>query len=340
MNTGSPLLTISIPTWNRAPYLAINLEQLERQWPDVPAGTVELIVSNNASTDDTDKVVKDAIKRGMPIRYVANPENIGADANITQCFTMATGNYVIFFGDDDVIIDGGLALLVNRLSPADYGIVTIKPYGYNQDYRAEYPGGEGRDRVFSNGAEFLESIGALMTLISGNIINKRLLGNIDVSQFCGSNLVQVYLIVQAALTAKKNLFIDRYLVACKRNNSGGYQFAAVFVTNFGDVLDHYKGTLISDSEITRIERKMIVTYFPYYLFNQRLKNSEGVAVSRQHFEKRFHGRLIYSLMIAPILFWPRPFALLWGAAMTVVGRVLNGDLRRGVMFLRNKIRRK
>ena len=51
MNTGRPLLTIAIPTYNRSEDLAGLLEVLEPQLAEFPQ--VEVLVSDNASTDDT-----------------------------------------------------------------------------------------------------------------------------------------------------------------------------------------------------------------------------------------------------------------------------------------------
>ena len=47
-----PVLTIAIPTWNRGSYLAQNLAQLHAELREVPPGRVEVLVSDNHSTDD------------------------------------------------------------------------------------------------------------------------------------------------------------------------------------------------------------------------------------------------------------------------------------------------
>jgi hypothetical protein len=51
---------------------------------------------------------------------------------------------------------------------------------------------------------------------------------------------------------------------------------------------------------------------------------------------RFGSRFLYWIWIAPILYLPRPVALLWGFISMSVGRVFNGDFRRGLMFVRNR----
>jgi abequosyltransferase len=171
-----------------------------------------------------------------------------------------------------------------------------------------------------------------MTLISSCVVGKRFIPDLDASQFCGGNLVQVHLVLQAALAAGSNLFIDQYLIACQRNNSGGYDFAQVFVTRFGDALDTYRCAEFDDKDIRVIEQRMMLGYYPFYLLRQRRDRKGDPLASYATFAARFRQRLLFRLWLAPILCLPRPFAVLWGAFATLTGRLLIGDLQRGLAF--------
>lgn len=332
----SPLLTIAIPTWNRAAFLALNLERLSQEglnsW-----GLVEVLVSDNASSDGTPRVVSEAVAGGMPVRYIRNAENIGSDANIAQCFNLALGKYVLILGDDDLFVDGALQLLLERLATGAYGVVCLRPYGFESDFRREYPGSAGRERVFRDAGVFLAAIGPLMTLISSCAISKSLLPNVDARQFSGDNLVQVHLVLRAALAARENLFLDRYLIACKRNNSGGYDFSQVFVSNLGAVLDSCKPLGLTESAILAIESRLMHAYYPFYLLRQRLSRSGDLHATLARFEARFHGRFLFKYWLTPIMRLPRPLGILWGGLATLIGRLLNGDLRRGIAFVWNRL---
>jgi abequosyltransferase len=231
-----PLLTIAIPTYNRASYLRLNLEQLSSQFYKV-AHNVEILISDNCSTDKTSDVVTGFVAQGLPIRYIRNPENIGSDCNIAQCFNEAAGRYVLILGDDDLLVDGALEILLALLEKNHYGVLSMRPYGYDNDFRREYPGGGSRVHEFTDVGEFVIALGAFSTLISANIISKELLSKVDARKFCGSNLVQTQLVYRAALAARLNVCVDQYLVACKRNNTGGYVFPQVFVDHFVAILD-------------------------------------------------------------------------------------------------------
>ena len=330
--SNQPLLTIAIPTYSRSAYLAGTLKQLESELKFCFDYAVEIIVSDNASPDDTKSIVKSAIRAGLPIKYVCNSENIGADANIAQCFNMASGHYVLILGDDDFFMDGTLHRFLKQLESKIYGVVCLKPYGFDRDFRKEYPGDVGNVEVFNNPGAFIIGIGPLMTLISSCAINKNLLPGVDANDYCGEHLVQVHLVIQAAIKSPLNLFDHRYVIACKRNNSGGYDFAQVFVDYLSQVLEKYNGLGLSDKDIHAIENRLIVSYFPFYLFKQRLYKQGDIEAAYLRFHNKYAGRLVFYFWLYPTLKLPRWLAILWGAFTTLLGRTLNGDLLRGVKF--------
>lgn len=336
----SPILTIAIPSYKRASFLRSNLDQLLAEFRHIPAGLVEVLVSDNDSPDNTTAVVEEMQAKGLPIHYVRNDENIGSDANIAQSFNLSRGHYVLIQGDDDLFVDGALSQILAWLADKEYGVISLRAYGFEQDFRAEYPGKGGRQLEFEDAGAFLAQTGAAMTLISANIINKRLLQGIDARDFCGGNLVQVHLLVQAALKGKVNLLSDQYLMACKRNNSGGYNFFKVFIDNLFGILDQYQSHGLSAAAIKDIERGMLLKFFPFYILKSRLGNTLPAEEIYARFAARFRRHWFFQLWITPALKLPRPIALGWLAGMVLIGRVLGGDLRRGVKFLTHKLSRR
>lgn len=333
-----PLLTIAIPTFTRAGYLELNLQRLVEEIRDLDAGMVEVLVSDNHSTDDTPGVVARAIAAGLPIRYIRNTVDIGSDANIAQCFNEAQGQYVQIMGDDDLYVRGMLKFLVSKLLEGEYGVVCLRSYGYENDYQAEFPGGHGEAKVYDDVGSFLFTIGPLITFISGCVFNRRVQQSVDARTFCGSNLVQVHLIVNAMLQVPRNMYLTDYILACKRNNSGGYDFSEVFVERLGNILDSFRSTGLSVQAIRRFETGMLMWYHPFYLFRQRLAKQGTLSATRARFVARFGRRPLYRFWVAPIIWLPRPLALAWGAMATLVGRAMRGDLRRGIVFAWNRLR--
>ena len=161
-----PLLTIAVPTYSRASYLKETLDQLRLEILSHHLDDIEIIVSDNASPDNTHRVVSDASKPEFEIRYLKNLNNIGPDANIARCFNEAKGHYVLILGDDDLFYDGSLKWLMTIIRRHEYGVICMRAYGFDADFRMEYPGRFGRDEVFDDVGQFLTTIGPLVTLIS------------------------------------------------------------------------------------------------------------------------------------------------------------------------------
>jgi len=91
-------LTIVICTHNRARLLEGALESLEEQ--SLEGDRFEVIVVDNASTDDTGQVVSLHAERGkIDLRYVKEPE-LGLDAARNRGIREARGGIVAFLDDD------------------------------------------------------------------------------------------------------------------------------------------------------------------------------------------------------------------------------------------------
>ncbi|MDB5619756.1 glycosyltransferase family 2 protein [Tardiphaga sp.] len=332
-----PVLTIAIPTWNRCDYLQQTLEQLRLEMAVVESGRVEILVSDNGSTDQTVAVVGAAQAAGLDIRLILNGENVGSDANIAQCYNLARGDYVLILGDDDLLVDGCLAWLLNVLEPRRHGVVCLRAYGFEDDFRKEFPG-EGGDAIgFSDPSAFLAAVNSRMTLISSNVMQKALMPDIDANIYCGSNLVQVHLVIEIALRATSNLYVNAYKIACKRNNSGGYSFSRIFVQEFGNILDQYRAKGLTSDAVREIETRMIIGFLPFYLMRLRIASTADLDQQAAYLRSRFHDRIIFWILLYPVLALPRRLAIGWGAAVTLFGRGLNGDFRRGWRYLSHRL---
>ncbi len=103
-----PKLSICIPTFNRASFL----EQLLNSIPRNYDSSIEIIVSDNASTDETKSVVNPH-EKNLNIKYSKNTVNIGAAKNLNKSANLANGEYIWFFSDDDVMIEGAIDYFLN-----------------------------------------------------------------------------------------------------------------------------------------------------------------------------------------------------------------------------------
>jgi len=104
-----PKVSIIIPTYNRASYLKEAIESILCQ----SFQDFNIIVTDNASTDDTEKVVIGF--KSSKIFYHKNPTNIGVVNNHNKALELANGEYIAVFSDDDLMLTDSLLKRVEIL---------------------------------------------------------------------------------------------------------------------------------------------------------------------------------------------------------------------------------
>jgi abequosyltransferase len=337
----NPILSITIPTYNRAFWLKLCLEQV---LPQVKAHSdeVELIISDNCSPDNTEDVVKGFLDSGFKFQYVRNSTNIGSDANIAQCFNKANGQYVLILGDDDVLIVGSVKKIIESIKKArvEYGAIYIRAYGYDNNFIDEKPFQLiGRHKVYKSYDKFLCSCSSNIAFISSLVINKSIIPNVNANNFLGSALVQTYLFFESAKAAKANLFIDEYLVAAKRIEQRDYDVTQIFAESLNTAFDYFGTRGMSLDAVRSINRKLLWYFFPIFLINLRTNPSPNVNLNESYLilKKRFKFELFFWLCSFPILKLPRRAAVIWGYGVIVISRLINGEFGRLFVALKTKL---
>lgn len=223
---GNALLTIAIPTYNRARILKEGLSRLYQEWLALDNNSdIEILVSNNASPDNTDDVVKAIMAKGFPINYNVNKENIGGDANILKCYQMARGRFAWVLGDDDFIKEGSLRIIIEFLSKhMDVGLVYL---------RCGWVGKRPLSNIYCNPEKGLAKVGVALTLISANIVNKAYVAAFH-GEYLDTMLSQVAFSLEAGIKSNKVAILNRNCldVAADEATSGGYNRVNIIVVNF------------------------------------------------------------------------------------------------------------
>lgn len=176
------LLTISIPTFNRSRYFSKCISNICRQAGNVP--WVEIFVSDNASTDDTEKIAA-KYYRYRNFRYYKQPVNIGAGKNYDYLYENAYGDFVVACGDDDYY--SGEAIL-NILE-------AICLYPNSTIMELEWPSGHVKSEILHGSGldNFVVECTTLYTCISCAVLNQKRYMNICVKdRFAHTRLNQCY----------------------------------------------------------------------------------------------------------------------------------------------------
>lgn len=96
-------LSVLIPNFNYARYIGETIESVLSQAPQ----DIEIIVADNASTDDSVAVVKSF--KDARIRVVVNPCNLGFAPNLERVASLARGRRMLLLSSDDKMRPGALA---------------------------------------------------------------------------------------------------------------------------------------------------------------------------------------------------------------------------------------
>lgn len=96
MNT--PKVSIGMPVYNGENFIKEALDSLLAQ----TFTDFELIISDNASTDETEAICQDYAAKDMRIRYIRQTENRGAIANFKFVLDEAVGEYFMWAAADDI----------------------------------------------------------------------------------------------------------------------------------------------------------------------------------------------------------------------------------------------
>jgi glycosyltransferase involved in cell wall biosynthesis len=97
-----PLVSVLVPTYNRGQLLRRALSSVLVQ----SYGNLEVLVSDNHSTDDTQSVIADFARRDPRVRGLTSPPgNTSAMLNIRHVLAAGQGKYAVVLADDDFFLD-------------------------------------------------------------------------------------------------------------------------------------------------------------------------------------------------------------------------------------------
>lgn len=301
-----PLLTIAIPTYNRANLLNNCLSTLAQEFGD--NSEIEIIVSNNASTDNTLAVIEQQrIDNFSQIRYFENSENLGPDRNITRCFREAKGKYVWIFSDDDLILPTYGKQLLQLLRSDELGVIYLKSIWFDAGEVPKPVPVELTHQKYLDGLAFVKEVHYWVTFITGNIINKSVLTDPELTySFNGTNLTQLGWVLPAIFIGLPNVIVTTPILACKANNTGGYKLFETFGPAFNAVMNRLVAVnAIPTAARAAINENLITNFFPKFI--QENSSSFGkesylkVLFPLYWSNEIFWKKIVYTLELRPIL---------------------------------------
>ena len=107
------LVSVLIGTYNHKNYIFECLNSIKNQ----TYKNLEIIISDDCSKDETQKVIKNFIKqnRNLNIKFFMQKKNLNISKNFNFLFKKSKGKYIIFFGGDDVMVKEKIELQLKTL---------------------------------------------------------------------------------------------------------------------------------------------------------------------------------------------------------------------------------
>ena len=254
------LLSICIPTYNRAEILKQALHSITCQNVFSNTNLVEIIVSDNASEDNTKQVVFDFIKiYGEKIRYFRNNIN-DKDKNFYDALCQAKGKYAKLCNDTLEFLPGSLEFILalikeeqNRRTPLFFTNRTLNKniYCKNMD-------------------DFIKHASYLITWIGGFGLWKEDVKSLNLmKEFAYSRLPQTAAIL-SMIKDKPAIVVERKLFNYLRQSiSGNYNISEIFIVNYLNILQSYRKLHLSDVVYNQEKYKVLKKHVLKRQFNYK-----------------------------------------------------------------------
>ena len=168
------LLSICIPSYNRGELAYKRVEELLPLCES--SDELELIVSNNGSTENIEGYEKIAKLNSTKLFYHEFSENQFFHGNLRQVIKMAHGDFCLLISDEDTVVTDNLDFYLNLLKNHANNLAFVKGATSNSYMFQE-------NEVFNGGEEAISGFFLMGNYMSGVIYNRHILTNEVVDLF-------------------------------------------------------------------------------------------------------------------------------------------------------------
>lgn len=225
-----PILTIGIPTYNRAVYLDKCLDWIYEEIGNDP--NIEIVVSDNCSTDNTESIVRKYKEKYSNLVYHKQAKNEGFSRNLKTVLELASGEYINPHGDDDFFDRG----IIHEL---------IKVINLNRDVSVFYAAWTGGNLTMNRGVgidNYVKHVNGITFITSLIINNKDYMELKDTDKYIYTEINQVYIQLELLKNNPNFCILTGNILKIGSGYAprGGYNLAKEGITNYFDILEGYE----------------------------------------------------------------------------------------------------
>ena len=150
-------VSVGVPTFNRVAQLRRAVESVLAQ----NHSDLELVISDNASTDGTEEFCRELCARDPRVRYIRQPANRGMTANYMEALRHARGEFFMWLSDDDWLDAAYIAecLKVLAAQPAYASVSGSGKYHRGEEVQFENEGDLDQETGAARVLAYLQHVG-------------------------------------------------------------------------------------------------------------------------------------------------------------------------------------
>jgi abequosyltransferase len=233
---------MAIPTYNRAESLRVVLDSIISQVSD--KYKLEIIISDNASTDNTSDITKQYQEKYQYIKYFRNEFNKGIDYNISKAVELSSSDYVMLLSDDDLLLDGSLEHLISLINMNDeVSFFYINGTGFKKTFKGiEFFKGPVinnlDDIIFYDKNQFIKFLRYQITFVSAFLLHRKTWNlNTNKEQYFGTDIYLSYDLLHLLANSKKFMYIGKPLIGVHASYTpGNYRIFNAFAFQWRNLL--------------------------------------------------------------------------------------------------------
>jgi len=303
----APMLTIAIPVYNGERFIDKTIKSILCQVGGNCRDCIEIIISDNGSTDHTYDIVNTYTQQYEFIRYFSNQQNYGYDRNVDLTMERSSGQYVWLLGCGEALHKDSIRQIlavINTDRPdviiSNFQIYSQKTNKIEEDLAMNLT----QDITCTSLNDIVNICPGFSTALSTNIIRRCLWHSAASEELIESgwaHLERVYTIIARHQPQIKVRFVANPLFTLYRETDGWYSTPSIYYNflNYNNILLQYATNY--DSEALR---KVLATnakkpFYDYILLGKTV----GVQFDKQLKEKTWlvFGPFIKNRLLATIL---------------------------------------